>query len=145
MGRILGIDYGRKRTGVAVTDPLQIVAGNLATVPTHTLMQFIKDYIARETVDRIVIGLPSQLNGKPSESMNYIKPFVNRLHKELPDVPVVMYDERFTSSIAHQAMIDGGMKKSDRRDKARVDAIAATIILNDYLQSIYNQPENIKS
>ena len=145
MGRILGIDYGRKRTGVAVTDPLQIVAGNLATVPTHTLMQFIKDYIASETVDRIVIGLPSQLNGKPSESMNYIKPFVNRLHKELPDVPVVMYDERFTSSIAHQAMIDGGMKKSDRRDKARVDAIAATIILNDYLQSIYNQPENIKS
>ncbi len=145
MGRILGIDYGRKRTGVAVTDPLQIVAGNLATVPTHTLMQFIKDYIARETVDRIVIGLPSQLNGKPSESMNYIKPFVNRLHKELPDVPVVMYDERFTSSIAHQAMIDGGMKKSDRRDKARVDAIAATIILNDYLQSIYNQPDNIKS
>ena len=145
MGRILGIDYGRKRTGVAVTDPLQIVAGNLATVPTHTLMQFIKDYIARETVDRIVIGQPSQLNGKPSESMNYIKPFVNRLHKELPDVPVVMYDERFTSSIAHQAMIDGGMKKSDRRDKARVDAIAATIILNDYLQSIYNQPENIKS
>ena len=145
MGRILGIDYGRKRTGVAVTDPLQIVAGNLATVPTHTLMQFIKDYIARETVDRIVIGLPSQLNGKPSESMNYIKPFVNRLHKELPDVPVVMYDERFTSSIAHQAMIDGGMKNSDRRDKARVDAIAATIILNDYLQSIYNQPDNIKS
>lgn len=140
MGRIMGIDYGRKRTGVAVTDPLQIVAGNLATVPTHTLMQFIKDYIARETVDRIVIGQPSQLNGQPSESMRYITPFVNRLRKELPDMPVVMYDERFTSTIAHQAMIDGGMKKSDRRDKNRVDAIAATIILNDYLQSKYNQP-----
>ncbi len=136
----MGIDYGRKRTGVAVTDPLQIIAGNLATVPTHTLMQYIKDYVARESVDRIVIGQPSQLNGEPSESMKYITPFVNRLRKELPDMPVVMYDERFTSTIAHQAMIDGGMKKSDRRDKSRVDAIAATIILNDYLQSRYNQP-----
>ena len=136
MGRIMGIDYGRKRTGVAVTDPLQIIAGNLATVPTHTLMQFIKDYIAREQVDRIVIGQPTQLNGQPSESMKYITPFVNRLRKELPEMPVVMYDERFTSTIAHQAMIDGGMKKSDRRDKARVDTIAASIILNDYLQSL---------
>ncbi len=139
MGRIMGIDYGRKRTGVAVTDPLQIIAGNLATVPTHTLMQFIKDYIAREQVERIVIGQPTQLNGQPSESMKYITPFVNRLRKELPEMPVVMYDERFTSTIAHQAMIDGGMKKSDRRDKARVDAIAATIILNDYLQSKQNK------
>jgi putative Holliday junction resolvase len=145
MGRILGIDYGRKRTGVAVTDPLQIVAGNLATVPTHTLMQFIKDYISREQVERIVIGLPKQLNGEPSESMKYITPFVNRLSNELPDMPVVMYDERFTSTLAHQAMIDGGMKKSDRRDKSRVDAIAATIILNDYLQSKSNQPENTES
>lgn len=139
MGRIMGIDYGRKRTGVAVTDRLQIIAGNLATVPTHTLLQFIKDYMQREPVERIVIGQPSQLNGQPSESMKYITPFVNLLRKELPDVPVVMYDERFTSAIAHQAMIDGGMKKSDRRDKARVDAIAATIILNDYLQSRLNQ------
>ena len=141
MGRIMAIDYGRKRTGVAVTDPLQIIAGNLATVPTHTLMQFIKDYIASEQVDRIVIGQPSQLNGQPSESMRYITPFVNRLKEELPDMPIVMYDERFTSAIAHQAMIDGGMKKSDRRDKSRVDAIAATIILNDYLQSRMNQPD----
>ena len=142
MGRILGIDYGRKRTGVAVTDTLKIVASNLTTVPTHTLLQFIMDYIAREPVERIVVGLPTQLNGEPSESMKYITPFVNRLRKQLPaDLPVVMYDERFTSTIAHQAMIDGGMKKSDRRDKSRVDAIAATIILNDYLQSIYNQPD----
>lgn len=139
MGRILGIDYGRKRSGVAVTDTLKIIAGNLATVSTHTLMTFIKDYIAREPVERIVIGLPTQLNGEPSESMKYIEPFVNQLRKVLPDMPIVMYDERFTSTIAHQAMIDGGMKKSDRRDKARVDAIAATIILNDYLQSRYNQ------
>ena len=142
MGRILAIDYGRKRSGVAVTDPLQIIAGNLATVPTHTLMQFIKDYIAREQVYRVVIGQPSQLNGQPSESMKYITPFVNRLKGELPDMPIVMYDERFTSAIAHQAMIDGGMKKSDRRDKSRVDAIAATIILNDYLQSRMNQPNS---
>ena len=141
MGRILGIDYGRKRTGLAVTDPLKIVASNLATVPTHTLMTYIKDYTAREQVERIVVGQPTQLNGEPSESMKYITPFVKALKKELPDVPVVMYDERFTSTIAHQAMIDGGMKKSDRRDKSRVDAIAATIILNDYLQSIYNQPD----
>ncbi len=140
MGRVLGIDYGRKRTGIAVTDPLQIVANNLATVPTHTLMQFIKEYVGRETVDRIVVGQPSQLNGEPSESMKYITPFVSRLKKELPDIPIVMFDERFTSTIAHQAMIDGGMKKSDRRDKARVDAIAATIILNDFLKSRYNQP-----
>ena len=139
MARILGIDYGRKRTGLAVTDPLQIVAGSLGTVPTHTLEQFLLDYVAREPVERIVIGLPTQLDGQPSESMRYITPFVNRLKKVLPDMPIVMYDERFTSTIAHQAMIDGGMKKSDRRDKARVDAIAATIILNDYLQSIYNQ------
>lgn len=135
MGRILGIDYGRKRTGVAVTDPLKIIANGLETVPTHTLMQYIKDYVAKEDVEMIVIGLPRQLNGEPSESMRYITPFVNRLKKELPQMPVTMYDERFTSTIAHRAMIDGGMKKSDRRDKGRVDAIAATIILTDYLQS----------
>lgn len=135
MGRILGIDYGRKRTGVAVTDPLQIVASAIGTLPTHTLVDFITDYVAHEQVDKIVVGQPRQLNGQPSESMRYIEPFLNRLRKVLPDVPVVMYDERFTSTIAHRAMIDGGMKRSDRRDKARVDSIAATIILNDYLNS----------
>ena len=95
----------------------------------------MKDYTQREEVETIVIGLPKQLNGEPSESMRYITPFVNRMKKEMPQMPVVMYDERFTSTIAHKAMIDGGMKKSDRRDKAKVDAIAATIILTDYLQS----------
>ena len=138
MARILGIDYGRKRTGVAVTDPLQIVAGALGTVPTHTLEKYITDYVAREEVELIVVGQPLQLNGEPSESMRYITPFVNRLRKILPNIPVVMYDERFISTIAHQAVIDGGMKKSDRRDKARVDSIAATIILNDYLMSRNN-------
>ena len=138
MARILGIDYGRKRTGVAVTDPLQIVAGAIGTLPTHTVLQFIKDYVAKEAVELIVVGQPTQLNGEPSESMRYITPFVNTLRKQLPHVPVVMYDERFTSTIAHQAMIDGGMKKSDRRNKGRVDSIAATIILNDYLTSRNN-------
>lgn len=135
MGRILAIDYGRKRCGLAVTDPLKIVANGLETVPTHQLMDFIKNYMRGEDVELIVMGQPTQLNGEPSESMRYITPFVGRLKKELPGLPVVMVDERFTSTIAHQAMIDGGMKKSDRRDKSRVDTIAATIILNDYLQS----------
>ncbi|MBO7608695.1 MAG: Holliday junction resolvase RuvX [Muribaculaceae bacterium] len=135
MARILGIDYGRKRTGLAVTDPLQIVASALDTIPSHTLVDYITQYVAREDVELIVVGQPTQLNGEPSESMRYITPFVNRLKKVLPNIPIVMYDERFTSSIAHQAMIDGGMKRSDRRDKARVDSIAATIILNDYLSS----------
>ena len=135
MGRILAIDYGRKRCGIAVTDPLKIIANGLETVATHKLMDFLKDYMNREQVDLIVIGLPTQLNGEPSESMKYITPFINRLKKVMPDMPIEMVDERFTSTIAHQAMIDGGMKKSDRRDKARVDTIAASIILNDYLQS----------
>lgn len=135
MGRILAIDYGRKRCGIAVTDNLKIVANALETVATGKLMDFLKDYMGCEQVEMIVIGKPTQLNGEPSESMRYISPFINRLKKEMPLIPVIMWDERFTSTIAHQAMIDGGMKKSDRRDKARVDSIAASIILNDYLQS----------
>lgn len=135
MGRILGIDYGRKRSGIAVTDPLKIIANGLTTVPSHTLIEFIQGYVAKENVEKIVVGLPKQLNGDPSESMKYITPFLNRLKKEIPDIPVEMYDERFTSTIAHKAMIDGGMKKSDRRNKEIVDTIAASIILNDYLQS----------
>lgn len=136
MGRILAIDYGRKRCGIAVTDPLKIIANSLETIATHKLMEFLKNYMSREQVELIVIGKPIQLNGQPSESMRYITPFVNRLRKEMPDMPIEMVDERFTSTIAHKAMIDGGMKKSDRRDKARVDSIAASIILNDYLQSL---------
>ena len=135
MGRILAIDYGRKRCGIAVTDPLKIIANGLETVATHRLMDFLKEYTSREQVELIVIGQPTQLNGQPSDSMRYITPFIDRLKKEMPNMPIEMADERFTSSIAHQAMIDGGMKKSDRRDKARVDTIAASIILNDYLQS----------
>lgn len=136
MGRLLAIDYGRKRTGIAVTDTLKIVATGLATVPTHTLMEFIKTYLAKESVEKIIIGEPKQLDNTPSESMKYITPFLNRLKKELPDMPVVMWDERFTSSIAHRSLLDSGAKKSTRQDKSIIDSMAATIILNDYLQSI---------
>lgn len=132
----MAIDYGRKRSGVAVTDTLQLIAGALGTVPSGNLVDYILDYIKREPVETIVVGEPRQLDGTPSESMRYITPFLNRLQKVLPpEVNIVMHDERFTSTIAHQAMIDGGMKKSDRRDKARVDSIAATIILTSYLDS----------
>ncbi len=141
MARILAIDFGRRRTGLAVTDTLQIAANPLTTIPTHTLEQFLLDYISREPVETIVIGEPRQNNGAPSESMRYLQPVLNRLRKILPhEIRIELYDERFTSVIAHQAMLDGGMKKSDRQDKARVDTIAATIILTDYLNSInHNQ------
>lgn len=135
MGRIIGIDYGRKRTGIAVTDPLKIIANGLTTVPSHTVIEFLQKYISTESVEKIIVGLPKQLNGEPSESMQYITPFLNRLKKVIPDIPVEMYDERFTSTLAHKAMLDGGMKKKDRQNKEKVDTIAATIILNDYLQS----------
>lgn len=135
MGRILSIDYGRKRCGIAVTDPYRIVATGLTTVATSELTSYIKSYIARETVDLIVVGLPTTMRGEPSESMRYITPGINRLRKELPGMEIIFFDERFTSVLAHKAMIDGGMKKQDRRDKAIVDEISATIILNDYLQS----------
>ena len=119
-----------------MTDTLQLIAGALGTVPSGILVDYILDYIKREPVETIVVGEPRQLDGTPSESMRYITPFLNRLKKVLPpEVNIVMHDERFTSTIAHQAMIDGGMKKSDRRDKARVDSIAATIILTSYLDS----------
>ena len=138
MGRLLSIDFGRRRCGIAVTDPLRIVANGLTTVPTATLIQFVKDYLSKEPVDRIVVGLPTTLRGEPSESMRYLTPAINRLKKEIAPTEVVFFDERFTSAIAHRAMIDGGMKKMDRRDKAIVKEISATILLNDYLQSRFN-------
>lgn len=134
MGRILAIDYGRARTGLAVSDPLQMIAGGLATVPTKELERFIADYLSREEVSTIVLGKPMQMNGEPSETWRYIEPLARRLQAAHPLVEVTFYDERFTSVLAHRAMIDGGMKKSDRRNKAVVDKIAATIILEDYLQ-----------
>ncbi len=135
MGRLLSIDYGRKRCGIAVTDSLQIVATGLTTVATHTLVDFVKRYVSAEPVDRIIVGHPTDMHGNESESMRYITPGINRLKKELPDIEVEFYDERFTSVLAHRSMLESGMKKSDRRDKAVVDEISATILLNDYLQS----------
>ena len=135
MARILSIDYGKKRTGIAVTDPLQIIANGLATVSTHLLWDYLNDYLSREQVEKIIIGRPMQTNGQPSENLQRVEQFVNRWKKEMPDVPVEYVDERFTSVLAHQAMIDGGLRKKARQDKALVDKISATIILEDYLRS----------
>jgi len=135
MARILAIDYGKKRTGLAVTDVLQIIANGLATVPTHTLIDYILDFVKREPVERIVVGLPKQMDNRPSENMVRIEPFVNRLRKLLPDISVEYVDERFTSVLAHQAMLDGGLKKKDRQRKELVDEISATIILQSYMES----------
>ena len=135
MARILSIDYGRKRTGLAVTDPLQIIAGGLVTVSTSELFDWLKDYISREQVERIVIGEPLQPNGTPSENWQRVKQFVAQWRKAVPQVPIELYDERFTSVLAHQAMIDGGLRKKARQDKALVDEISATIILQDYMRS----------
>lgn len=135
MARVLSIDYGRKRTGLAVTDPLQIIAGGLATVSTSELFDWLKAYIAREQVERIVIGEPRQPNGQPSENLARVQQFVNRWRKAVPEIPIDYYDERYTSVLAHQAMLDGGLRKKARQDKALVDEISATIILEDYMRS----------
>lgn len=135
MSRILAIDYGKKRTGIAVTDPMQIIANGLATVPTVELMDFLLDYLKKERVERILVGYPRQMNYEDSENMKRIVPFVNRLKKLVPDVPVELVDERFTSVMAHQVMIDAGLKKKARQNKALVDEISATIILQSYLES----------
>ena len=135
MARILSIDYGKKRTGLAVTDPLQIIAGGLATVATSQLFEYLQAYIAREQVEMIVIGEPRQPNGEPSENLARVQQFVNRWRKAVPQVSIQYYDERFTSVLAHQAMIDGGLKKKARQNKGLVDEISATIILEDYLRS----------
>ena len=135
MARILSIDYGKKRTGLAVTDPLQIIAGGLATVATSELFDYLQAYIQREQVEMIVIGEPRQPNGEPSENLARVQQFVNRWRKAVPQVPIQYYDERFTSVLAHQAMLQGGLKKKDRQNKALVGEISATIILEDYLRS----------
>lgn len=137
--RILSVDYGKKRTGIAVTDPLQLIAGGLATVSTSELFDFLVDYTTREQVERIVIGEPRQPNGQPSENMERVRQFVNRWKKAQPQIPIEYYDERFTSVLAHRTMIDAGLKKKDRQNKALVDEISATIILQDYMRSRQNK------
>lgn len=135
MGRILAIDFGKKRTGLAVTDSLRITANPLITIETKQLSDWLREYFAKETVDEVVIGHPKQMNGEDSESMQYIRPFVERFKQTFPDKPITYYDERFTSVLAHQAMIAGGMKKKTRQDKAQVDKLAACIILEGYMEA----------
>ena len=135
MSRILAIDYGRKRTGLAVSDTMQIIANGLTTVPTHELLDFIAGYVQKEPVERIIIGLPKQMNNEVSENMKYIEPFVRLLKEKIPEMPVEFVDERFTSVLAHRTMLEAGLKKKDRQNKALVDEISATIILQTYLES----------
>lgn len=139
LGRILAIDYGKKRVGIAVTDPCRIIANGLTTVSSHDVLIFLKDYVSREQVDLFVVGHPKQMNNSDSESMVYITPFVTSLKRKFPEIPVVMYDERFTSVLAHKTLLEGGAKKKQRQDKAIIDTISATIILQSYLESIRNK------
>jgi putative Holliday junction resolvase len=132
--RILAIDYGQKRTGLAVTDPLQIIANGLTTVATKDLEAFVVDYVGREPVERIVVGQPRQMNGEDSENMRRITPFVNRLRKLLPNIPIELFDERFTSVLAHRTMLESGIGRKARQNKALVDEISATIILQGWME-----------
>lgn len=135
MGRILSIDYGKKRTGLAVTDPSQIIANGLETIATPVLFSFLEDYTRREAVDIIVMGLPRRLDGQPSENQRRVLQFAQKWREAHPEVPIEFYDERFTSVIAHRTMIDGGLSRKARQNKALVDEISATIILQDYMRS----------
>ena len=133
MGRILAIDFGKVRTGIAVTDQLQIIASGLTTVKTGELINFLKEYISKEKVELFLVGKPKQMNNSDSESEALILPFLEKLSKHIPQIPFKRIDERFTSKMAFQTMIDGGLKKNQRRNKALVDEISATIILQSYL------------
>jgi len=134
LGRIIAIDYGRKRTGIAVTDVMQMIANGLNTVPSHELLTFLENYLKSEQVDEIVVGYPMQMNNTPSEAVRYINPFIKQLVKKFPTTKINTFDERFTSKMAQQAMIDGGMKKSQRQVKGNVDKISAVILLQSYLE-----------
>lgn len=139
MSRILAIDYGRKRVGLAVSDPLGIIATGLDTIPAGEIWQFLTVYLEKEDVKTIVVGYPLQMNNQPSESLKYIDPFVAKLKKEFTEIEILMVDERFTSKMAKQAMLDGGLKKKDRRDKGMVDKISAVIILQTHLDTIFRK------
>ncbi|MGM0530926.1 MAG: Holliday junction resolvase RuvX [Bacteroidota bacterium] len=134
MGRILSIDYGKKRAGVAVTDPMKMIANALDTVHPNELMEYLAGYMDKEPVETIVVGYPKQMNNQDSESVQYIRPFLKKLKEQFPNVTVELEDERFTSSMAQDAMIQGGMKKKQRQNKANVDKISATIILQSFLE-----------
>jgi len=136
MARIMAIDYGSKRVGLAVTDPLQIIASGLTTVHSKDLISFLEDYFKKESVECIVVGEPKTLQNEASDSARYIDPFVTHLGRKFPEIKIVRYDERFTSTLAHQAMLLGGLKKKDRASKETVDMVSATILLQDYMRSI---------
>lgn len=135
MARLMAIDYGKKRCGIAVTDSLQIAANGLTTVDTAKLVEFVTSYVAKEAVEKIIVGYPTTMRGEESDSMRYIRPGIGRLKKAVPNVPIEFSDERFTSVLAHKAMLDGGLHKMARRNKALVDEISASILLNDYLEN----------
>jgi putative Holliday junction resolvase len=139
MARILSIDYGRKRVGLAVTDPQQIIANRLNTIPTHTIWNFLNEYFQKEKVETVVVGYPKQMNNEASEAVKYINPFLRKFQLQYPDIKLEIIDERFTSKIAFQAMIDGGLKKQKRQDKALIDSISATIILQSFLEQKRNK------
>ncbi len=134
MGRIIGLDYGRKRTGIAATDPMQIIANSITTVASSEVLDFLINYSLKEDIEAFVIGYPVQMNNQPSEAIRYINPFITKLKKTFPGKDVILVDERFTSKIAFQTMIAGGVKKKDRQNKALVDSISATIILQSFLE-----------
>lgn len=134
MGRILSIDFGRKRVGIAVTDPEQIIANKLVTIPSHTIWEFLKTYFNKENVEKVIVGYPKTLNNNASEAVIYINPFLKKFQKVYPEMDLELMDERFTSKMAFQTMIDGGLKKEKRKDKELIDAISATIILQNYLE-----------
>lgn len=136
MGRLFAIDFGRKRTGIAVSDPLQMIATGLTTVATHTLFEFIETYQKENSIESFIIGKPKQMNDEDSENMKYIRPFVKKLSTKYPEIPIIMYDERFTSVLAQRAIIEGGLKKKDRQNKALVDEVSAVIILQSYMESL---------
>jgi len=131
--RILAIDYGQKRTGLAVTDAMQLIASGLTTIPSETALAFLKEYFTKEKVERVLIGEPKQMNGQPSQSAPIIEAFIVKFREQFPDMPLEQVDERFTSKMAFQTMIDSGLKKKQRQDKALIDEISATILLQDYL------------
>ena len=134
MGRILAIDYGQKRVGIAVTDELKIIANGLTTVSSGEILEFLKTYLSKETVELFLVGEPKQMDSTPSESSKFIEPFVKKLAQTFPDIPIKRVDERFTSKMAFQSMIDRGLKKKDRQNKAMIDKISATIMLQSYLE-----------
>jgi len=136
LGRIVALDIGRKRTGIAMTDPLRIIASPLETISTHKVIDYLTELFLKENIDILVVGYPRQMNNTPSEAVSYIKPVINSIKKRFPEMPIELVDERFTSKMALQAMIDGGMKKKDRQVKSNVDKISAAIILQSYMEQL---------